>query len=303
MKQLLIIIAIVFSAIVSAETAHTTKKIYIVLSSGDAIYYDIAESLDNALSDLLSVPYKIDIITLESGNIKAIKPTDLLVPVGAKAAEQVYRYQASNTIIYSFVEQELIRKLDPTKFSNTWAAVTVNQPIERLIKVADKLVKTAYKNNIVIIVSTNNRELIDRINAINSLQNGQIDIVTTRSNDVVNKRVEKSLFNAAALISTDEEAIWSGSNAKWLLRQAYNYQVPVVGNSKRFLKAGALISVYSSMEKISHATVNLIKQWTETGGLVDTGIYYVPSTIDINKSIAHALHYNIKELNAVKVQE
>jgi ABC-type uncharacterized transport system substrate-binding protein len=303
MKHLLIFIVIVLSTIASAETDKTKKSIYIVLSSGDAIYYNIAESLENALSDSTLPPHNINIVTLESGNFKAITTQDLLIPIGAKAAEDVFRYQASNTIIYSFVEQELIQKLNPNKFSNKWAAVTVNQPIERLITVADKLVKKSYKNNIVIIVSRSNTDLIEKINAVNSLYKGQVELVEIQSNDIVNKRVEKSLFNAAALIATDEEVIWSGSNAKWLLRQAYNYQVPVVGNSRRFLKAGALISVYSSMEEISKSTSVLIKQWLKDGTLTGTGIHYVASTIGVNKSIANALHYKFKELKALKVHE
>jgi len=296
MKQLIIFLLLVFSASVNASA----KSIYIVLSSGDAIYYEIGSQLKEKISNSPFPSEQINIITLNDERFNTIKPDDLIVPIGGKAAEESYYYQSSNTIIYSFVEQQLMDTINP---ENLWAAVTVNQPVERLISIADKLVKNNYKNKIVIVVSENNVRLKQRIKAINSLEKGQIELVEIKPDDVVTKVAEKSLFNAAVLISTDDKNIWSGSNAKWLLRQAYSHQVPVIGNSKRFLKAGALISVYSSMDRISEATSLLVKQWLDDGTLTNTGMHHVPATIDINKNIAQALHYNKNVLEAFKVDE
>ena len=299
MKYFIAFLWLVFSTAANASP----HSIHIVLSSDDAIYYEIGGQLKEQISHLSFPVEHVNIITLDDERFSAINPDVLIVPIGAKAAEESYRYQSSNPIIYSFVEQELIENISSNEQVKTWAAVTVNQPVERLISLANGLIKNNYKNKIVVLISRDNTQLRNRINALETLKKGQVDIVEIGPNDVLTKVVEKSLFNAAALISTDEEAIWSGSNAKWLLRQAYNYQVPVVGNSKRFLKAGALISVYSSMDRISEATTELIKQWLNEGKLIETGIHYVPSTIDVNKSVAQALHYNSKRLQELEVNE
>ena len=299
MKQLIVFLLLIFSA----GSHASDKTIYIVLSGEDAVYYEIGDQLKEQISNLQALAAEINIITLEDERFKTIQPDDLIVPVGGNATEKSYQYQSSNTIIYSFVEQGLINRMRPVKQVKQWAAVTVNQPVERLISIADSLVKNTYKNKIIIVISSNNTHLKRDINAIKTLKKGQIEIVEIKRGDVVAKVVEKSLFNAAVLISTDEENIWSGSNAKWLLRQAYNHQVAVVGNSKRFLKAGALISVYSSMEQISKLTSLLIREWLENGVLISTGLHYVPSTIDINKSVAQALHYNKSILQTLKVDE
>ena len=302
MKYGIIYLLLLFSSVVMAEIGTEKKSIHIILSSGDAIYYDIAESIKSALSKTELPPHEINVMTLESDHLKVIEFDDLLIPIGAKAAEEVHSYQSTNAIVYSFVEQELIHDLNPNKLSEQWVAVTVNQPIERLILLADKLVKNNYKNKIIVVVSKDNVDLIDTINAIDPLDKGHIEIIEIDKKEFVTKVVEKSLFNAAALISTDESAIWSGSNAKWLLRQAYNHHVPVVGNSKRFLKAGALVSVYSSMGGISARTSILIKQWLE-GGLRERGIQAVQATVDINKNVAHALNYNKNRLQLLEANE
>jgi ABC-type uncharacterized transport system substrate-binding protein len=299
MKRWIILLLLVFST----GTYASSKSIYIILSSDDAIYYEIGSQLSKQLSDFEFPADRINVITLEDKRFSTIKPEDLIVPIGREAAEESHNYQSSNSIIYSFIDQGLIDKIRQGKQIKQWAAITVNQPVERLISIADNLVKNNYKNKIILIISKNNTKLKRNINAIKSLKRGQIKIVEIEPGDVVAKVVEKSLFSAAVLISTDEENIWSGSNAKWLLRQAYNHQVPVVGNSKRFLKAGALISVYSSMEKISEATSILIGQWLEDGVITNTGIHYVPSTIDVNKSVAQALNYNKNILQILKVEE
>lgn len=299
MKHLVVFLLLVFST----STFASPKSIYIVLSSDDAIYYEIGSQLNKQLGNFEFSADRINVITLEDKRFSTIKPDDLIVPIGKKAAEESHNYQSSNSIIYSFVDRGLIDKINQGEQAKPWAAITVNQPVERLISIADDLVKNNYKNKIIILVSENNGELKRNLNAIKSLKRGQIEIVEIKPDDVVTKVVEKSLFNAAVLISTDEENIWSGSNAKWLLRQAYNHQVPVVGNSKRFLKAGALISVYSSMEKISETTSLLIGQWLDDGIITNTGIHYAPSTIDVNKSVARALNYNKNILQTLEVDE
>ncbi len=300
MRRLILLLLLVFS---TAYVHASPKSIYIVLSSGDEVYYKIGNALSEQFSHSEFPIDHIKVITLNEEQFDTIKEDDLIVAIGNKAAEESYRYRFSNTIIYSFVEQNKISEIYQGNEFKDWAAITVNQPVERLISIADNLVKNKYKNKIVIVISQNNVQLKRAINAIKPLKKGQIEIVEIQPDDVVAKVVEKSLFNAAALISTDEENIWSGTNAKGLLRQAYNYQVPIVGNSKRFLKAGALISVYSSMEKISEATLQLMQQWFDDQMLTSTGIHYVPSTIDINKNIAQVLHYNMNVLQTLEVGE
>lgn len=300
MKYLLVFLLLVFS---SGGVYASSGSIYVVLSGDDVVYHKIGNHLQAQISNSGFPQKQVNVITLGDKRFNAINPADLIVAIGAKAAEESYRYQSSNTVIYSFVEQKLIDKIDPDKQQEPWAAVTVNQPMKRLISIADRLVKSKYKNKIVILVSKNNTDLKDKVNASGPLQNGKVEIVEIDLDDIVTKVVDKSLFNAAVLISTYEEGIWSGSNAKWLLRQAYHYQVPVVGNSKRFLKAGALISVYSSMEQISEATSRLIRQWIDDDVLTSTGVHHVAKTVDVNKNIAQALHYNKNTLQTLMVDE
>lgn len=299
MKYCITFLLLLFSTGVFAEH----KTIYIVLSGEDKIYYDIASSLQDTLHNSHVLPEHIKVLSVQNFHFETISPNDLLVPIGKPASEEAVNYQSSNSIIYSFINQEFITKIKPNSLSQQWAATVVNQPIERLISAADKLVRNNYKNKIILVISKGNVQLKQQIEAVPPLINGQVEIVEVGPKDIVAKIVEESLFNAAALISTHEKDIWSSNNAKWLLRQAYNYQVPVVGDSERFLKAGALVSVYSSLDNIAKTTQKLIAQWQKYGKIIDSGLQYSDYQIGTNKSVGQALHFTQRVLHKIEEKQ
>ena len=62
--------------------------------------------------------------------------------------------------------------------------------------------------------------------------------------------------------------------------------MPVIGYSKSFLKAGALASVYSTIEDVTALTVESINHWLDDELPSSFSINYPETEITINPSIA-----------------
>lgn len=178
--------------------------------------------------------------------------------------------------------------------------ITLDPPIQRMVAIADCLIKNKHKNKIVIAVSEDNLSAIDEIRRIPEQKNGEINLVIIRKGETPGKIIEQHLDSASAIIAVRDKNVWSRKNARWMLHQAYDHQIPIIGYSKAFLKAGAMISVYSSADDIINQTLKTTEHWINTGRLEEKNIIYTKSKIEINYNIANALNYGMRLLEKLK---
>lgn len=244
-----------------------------------------AEQLSNTLTEQLGL--QVHTRLLKDFDAASLTTDDIVLTIGNAAAQKVSTLQLSQPVLYSFSQQQVL----PT--TGNWTATVLSQPVKRLLAAIDPLLKQNYKNNILIAVSADNREALRQLNALTASQKNQLDIIQVPANEKPAKYIEDKLFNAGALIAINDQNIWSGENARWMLYQAYRYQVPVVGYSKNFLKAGALLSVYSTIEQITATTVAQLKVLLTKGDLEQKGIIYSDYNIEYNHNIARALDISV----------
>lgn len=273
------------------EPAHATGSVYILLSKNSSSYQQAAEDIKGQLNQS-AFQDSISVSTLDHFTAEQIDDQDLIVSVGEAAARYSQQAYPHNTHLYSFVDKNRL----PDSPSPQWAAVLLDQPLSRLVDTARLIVEDRYPNKLVIAVSENNTRLRDDIAQLTLPDGLELEIVVVEDNTEPAKMVNKALFNAGALIAVRDPQIWSGESAKWMLYQSYKYNVPVIGYSKSFLKAGALLSVYARLEDIARSTAELIMDWHQNQGrLSREGLFYPPFTISANKHIARALSLPIPD--------
>ena len=274
------------------------KTVHIILSSQQEIYQQALTLIQNNLLSLNDSSKK-NIYSINSISINTINPNDLIVAIGDKSAEKIHSLDLTNPVIYTIVERDYIDSITQSRPINSWAALVINQPLQRLVSIADHLVSDSFKNKIIIPVSKNNTLAFKEIDALLPLINGTLEIVKVPESQLASKIANDRFFNAGVLVAVHDNDIWSGKSAKLLLYQAFNYKIPVIGYSKKFLTAGALVSVFSPIESITHHTATLINQWSTTGTLNERGIIYPKANIDINDNIARALHFPVSKLESL----
>lgn len=294
MKHLLTFIFLFASGLSQAQS----KSVHIILSSNQSIYQEASTIIQNDLA-LLGNSLEKSIHLIDNISTKNIAPDDLIVTLGDRSAEEIQSLDIENPVIYAFVERDIVRSIAEPTAENPWAALVINQPLQRLVSVADNLVSDSYKNKIVIVVSENNTFAFSEIENLRPLNNGVLEIVKVPTSKLASKIVTDEFFNAGALVALHDNAIWSGKSAKLLLYQAFNYKIPVIGYSKKFLTAGALISVFSPVEDIANHTAMLIHQWSTTGDLKETGIIYSAAYLDVNTNIARVLRLPVPKLESL----
>lgn len=287
MRRLLAVIFLLLCALGSAHAG----SVHLLLSDNTDAYLRAAEHIQHQLSTQ-SRPDKMTVSSIASAPSSAISKQDLIVSIGEAAVRYSQQHYTENPQLYSYVDNSVL----PLNSQAPWAAVLLEQPLQRRVDTAVSIASKRYNNKIVIAVSDNNQAIKQAIDQLIIPETVTLDVVSVEANIEPARQVDKALFNAGVLIAVRDPHIWSGENAKWMLYQSYKYKVPVIGYSRSFLKAGALLSVYAALEDVATTTADIINDWHDSNGkLSREGPHYPPMTISVNKNIARALNLSLPE--------
>ncbi|MFO8023653.1 hypothetical protein [Thiohalophilus sp.] len=97
------------------------------------------------------------------------------------------------------------------------------------------------------------------------------------------------------IIALHNKEIYNRSTARNILISSYHFNLPLIGYSRAFVRAGALMGIYSTPESMADETLGIINQ---TERCVDGSILY-PSryTVEVNPQVAKSLRINIEYQN------
>jgi ABC-type uncharacterized transport system substrate-binding protein len=292
-------IVVFFTLILSCFSYASQGKIYVAYPENTKSYKKIAESIKEKLKNnntIVNADFSVETGTLTEAKNTPRDENTLIIKVGEKGVDTT---KDNGPVIHTF---STLKKHEKTSIEDpkNFASIVLDQPLQLLVDTASKAVKNNYKNKIIISISESNRSALKQIENLTPPKNGEVIVVKIKDGEIAAKVIEQHLFNAAALIAIRDSQVWSRKNAAWMLRQAYNYQVPVIGYSQAFLKAGAMISIYSSNDDIINQTINSVEKWTKTGTLDGKQAIHPKHTLEINRNIATALKFNPEILKKIK---
>lgn len=289
----------VFSVLLCLLSQAHAGSVHIILSEGSDSYLRAGHNIQSKLPETNVSEGHTSVTLLTDFKETQIQPDDLIVTVGETASYYFNARFPDNSQLYSYINKEAL----PPNSASNWAAVILDQPAQRLLSTAAQIVKNRYRKKVIIPVSESNIALLEEIRSLDIDKAMELEVLVIGADDDPAKIIDKALFNAGALIALRDKTIWSGETAKWMLYQSYKYNVPVIGYSKSFIKAGALVSVYTNLNQVARSTADVIDDWQKNHGkLTQEGILYPPYSIDYNKNIARALKITIPDSISVGEQ-
>jgi len=267
------------------------KTIHVVYPAGSTSYKSIAKSIYDDISrwqNNNNNNYKITVSNSLAFPVNSIKPRDLIVNISRTNITKTYPDLLDIDILFTFNTRYSQHAL--TKLSHH-THILIDQPLTPILETAKKVINKNYRKTILIITSEENK----RYDILNEELEKNLKFVNVKDGENAAKKIEPCLDQAGAIAAIYDPKIWSGNSARWILQQAYNNKVPVIGYSKAFLKAGAVSSVYSSSDQIIAATNNQIINWIENEKF-ESKVIYPDYSIEVNNNIAKALNLSSMEI-------
>ncbi len=298
----------IFSALffVTNVAASAPPRIVAITSGTSPVYDQVIEQLNRTLAETCAdkgmVCLTVDQVvraTDETGEVASVIdkiPSNLIITLGTRAAKNVAGSSVNIPTLYTLLPESIFNKL-PNCCPLNRSAIFLNQPLERQID----LIRAALPKHkrLGVIYGPSSRYAEPYIKVLAKKVGLQLESVMVDSRASVGAALRRLLKRIDVLLALPDPEVYSKKTVFNVLLSSYHNGVPVVGFSKGYVKAGALLALYSTPEQIGRHMAEVVQQYFNSGQLPPPQ-YPEDFSVLINKSVAHSFKIRLPAENLLR---
>lgn len=274
--------------LVCQTSAHANPvRVTIVLSSNSGAYQELGSEIKNAL------PREYDLRVINVG--EDIPDTDLLIAVGMKAADALS--QRDKPTLNVLLPRAGFEKLKRAP-SSSYSAIFMDQPMQRQLA----LINAALPNvtSVGVLYDTPPPEL-DSLRKLSSTMRFDLREQKVDQQHPLAGALSDLLQVSDVLLVLPDNNVYRSDTIRNILLETYRAQVPMVGLSASYVRAGALCAIYSTPQQIAYQAAEAIEVFATTGRL-PTPQYTKEFDISVNTQVARSLGVTVKDAVQLRVE-
>lgn len=271
-------LACLLSGLLPAQAA--PLRVQVVLSERGGAYQEFSDALRDALRA------QQVIVNVSDGN--AADDADLIVAVGMKSASA--SVAANKPVLNVFVPKAGYDKLAKPAGGARSSAIYIDQPLERQVSL---LVAALPKAGEVGVLYTTPPPGLSSLRRLLAERNLQLHEQAVGQNSLFDA-LEDVLAKSDVLLVLPDIEIYNAGTIRNILLAAYRKQVPLIGISQSYVKAGALCAIYSTPAQIAQQAAEAVGQFAASGKLPPSQ-YPKEFEVSVNAQVARSLDLPIKD--------
>jgi ABC-type uncharacterized transport system substrate-binding protein len=218
----------------------------------------------------------------------------LIVTVGVKAASLVADLPSHIPVYATLIPKDtfgIIQK-NNNKKSNQFSAVFLDQPLIRQFNLIKCALPQARRVGVLISATEDRTE--DSI--INIGQSAEYTVILEKltQKESLPAVLDRIYRKSDVILALPEAGMVDRKLASNILLSSYRYQKPVIGYSLAYVKAGALLAVYSTPEQIGRYAARSVIAMEKNAWHLPTASHSDLFTVSVNKWLARSLGLNIR---------
>ena len=291
-----IVVALAFAA------AAVPAQVLVVLSDDSAVYHEAADELKSRLPPLREGRVRIDVASaaqapaIDAGGHSGY---ELVVTVGLAAARAV----VADRRAASPLPPTLCLLIQRSSFDQLWrgagaragrlSAIYLEQPITRQLD----LISLALPNmtRIGAVFGPTSAALAEEIRDGAQRHGFVLNRIDVGDPGSLYGALQKVLSQSDLLLAVPDPVALNASTARSFLLTSYRAQVPVVGFSRAFVDAGALVAVYSTPQQVGRQAAEIAARVLSGEGGLPAPQYPRYFTVGVNFFAARSLGLRIDD--------
>lgn len=274
----------------------------IVLSKQSDAQTAFAAALRREVSSSASVRLNDAGSTGDSINETAVKRADILIAVGAEAADAIAD-RSTAPILVALISSPNLRALQQRHPRAKLGGFVLDQPLARhmrLIRATNP--KTT---RVGVLLGSQSAPMRGALAEAGARQGLTISFETVADIDGLLPALERLLEASDAILAVPDPVVYSPSTARPILLTTYRYRKPLFGYSQAYVTAGAIASVYTAPEDAARQ----VSEWLvaqQGAGHIDLPVAEAPRyfSVGVNRHVARSLLYPVPdELTLVEAIE
>jgi ABC-type uncharacterized transport system substrate-binding protein len=274
---------------------HATTLVVIVSSERSPAYVEAAEALVSELERQGVSRFEMrQQTTLEFQKDGAGTPR-LLVALGALAAQTVAKTDPRYPVLCALLPRtsyESVLQETGQRSSAQFSALYLDQPLSRQLELI-RLALPAAKN-VGVLWGQESKSKESVLKALAATK--QLTLVEGRvsGDSLLFPQLKKVLADADVLLAQADQQVFNPQTIQNILLASFRAQVPMLGFSPAYVRAGALIAVFSTPEQIGRQSAALAKDVLQGKGLPATPLYPSSFSVMVNDHVARSLGLSLE---------
>ena len=225
---------------------------------------------------------------------------DFILTIGTRAFADVVVQNTSARLIAMLIPEETYHALlqaNPRREGKT-SAVYIEQPVQRNLE----LVRVALPGRKPgILLGSESGALEKQLNRVSKELNLPLYLKKLNPRENLVTALDQVLKNCNVLVAFADPEVSNPATARHLLLTSYRFGIPVVAYSRAYVRAGALMAVYSSPEQFAQqAAEMLIRVVRNKSEMVPVPEYPRYFSVDINQNVARSLGIDLKSRHEIE---
>jgi hypothetical protein len=262
-------------------------SVTVVLSENSGAYQELGVELSKAL------PKHFTMRVVSFG--EDIPASDLLIAVGMKAAEALA--QKNRPTLNVLIPRAGFEKLNRVP-SSIHSAIFMDQPLQRQLALINAVLPKA--TSVGVLYDTLPTEL-DSLRMLSSSMHLNILEQKVDQQHPLAGALADLLQVSEVLLVLPDNNVYRSDTIRNILLETYRAQVPMVGLSANYVRAGALCAIYSTPQQIAYQAAEAIEEFSSTGRLPSPQ-YTKEFDVSVNTQVARSLGVPVKDAVQLRVE-
>jgi hypothetical protein len=275
--------------------------VLVVLSKPEKAYVEVAESLKTTLMRDPLAKISVVVTTLSDADwkLQAGKAARLtvIVTVGAQAAIETTALQPKVAVLHTLIPRhtynEITRTAAPAARRGATSAVYLDQPLARQLE----LIRQALPmhRRLAAVLGPTSLDQLNELRTQAKNKGFELDIEKITEAEQLQPALRRLLEEHEVLLSLADSLVFNSSTIHHLLLTSYRYRVPVVGLSRSYVEAGALLAVYSTPEQIGRQAAEIVLGLSGAAPTLPAPQYPKYFSVAINRRVAASLELRLPD--------
>lgn len=272
--------------------------VWIAVSQGSREYEEVADTIRTQLQKSEPVPMDVQIKPwqdLASNGVPA--HVRIVVTLGSSALSGLAEASAAGRLpprmpVVAAMSPRTSIEAHRKRFSGPLTAIALDQPPARQLA----LLRHAFPGmrRIGVLLGADSQHQQNVFERIAQEQGLQLSSYRVENGSAIYPALQRLLEENDVLLALPDAAIYNGTTIQNILLAAYRQKVPMVGFSAAYIRAGAVLGLYSTGAQIAQQTARVVR-----GLLAGQNPAPVQSPVDfvvgVNINVARSLGYSLNE--------
>lgn len=258
------VLLVCLTTLLSFGHAFAGPRVVVVTSERSGAHEETLSALRNALAADLPVG-DIGIFETPQLDNDILGSARIIVTIGTQAAKAVGARGVRQPVLNTLLPRDAYESLQTSLPGQRSTAIFLDQPVQRQVALLGAALPD--RATLALLVGPGSEGLSRRVASAAREQRLQVSIERVATDDEIYPALERLLVEPTVLLALPDATVFNSYTIQNVLLTSYRRRTPLIGFSPAYVRAGALLALYSTPAQIARQAADAVRDVLAGSGL------------------------------------